>query len=585
VSRTRLPLRHGLRWALVLAALGAAPSASAAESTVRAEVDARKVGVEDQVQLDLVVEGDTNLAEEVALPPLQGLRVAGGPSVSTQMSFVNGVTSQRRVYTWVLRPAAVGTAEIGAFEVKLASGRKTTAPIALEIVAGSIRPAQRRRASALDPFGADPFGGLLGGRGANRPAPKVLVKALASRDRVHVGEPVLVTYYVYTQTSITDLRAGDAPQYPGFWSEDLPQPEGGPRGEPATLDGERFERFPFLRKVLFPTRAGSLTIPPATFHVGVAPRGFFDAGDRSVTRTSDAVTVTVLPIPEEPGFAGAVGKFRATATLDKADVALGEAATLRFRVEGSGNLKWIDKAPELSVPGAKVYPPSTSSDLKTGPAGIAGSKTWEFAIVPETGGRLEVPALGFAYFDPAAGRIVRSETAPLALSVRGAAASSAPAFVPSAPSRAPGQLALRAELDQAVSRLSPAPRTVAIALLAALAFHAALFVGPGLADRLRAARGRPAPRRTTRAALGEIERIGRDGPGKEAAAAALERALHEVFGPLENGSGSLPDERERAARAVLEEVRFLRYAPQLGDYSDQIREVAARAAEVVRRWA
>jgi hypothetical protein len=43
-------------------------------------------------------------------------------------------------------------------------------------------------------------------------------------------------------------------------------------------------------------------------------------------------------------------------------------------------------------------------------------------------------------------------------------------------------------------------------------------------------------------------------------------------------------ERERAARAVLEDVRFLRYAPQLGDYTDKIREVASRAAELVRRW-
>jgi hypothetical protein len=32
-------------------------------------------------------------------------------------------------------------------------------------------------------------------------------------------------------------------------------------------------------------------------------------------------------------------------------------------------------------------------------------------------------------------------------------------------------------------------------------------------------------------------------------------------------------------------VRFIRYAPQLGDYGDKIREVAARAAEAVRRWA
>ena len=392
--------------ALVLGSAGAA----AAETSVHAELDARKLGVEDQVQLSLVLDGDTNLAQEVSLPRLQGLRAVLGPSVSTQVSFVNGAMSQRRVYTWVLQPTAVGKAEVGAFAVKLASGEKATAPIAAEVVAGSVRPAPQRQAA--DPFGGqDPFESMFRRGQPNRPAPKVLVKAIASRDRVHVGEPLLLTYYVYTQTSVTDLRVGDAPQYPGFWTEDLPQPEGGPRGEPATLEGESFQRFAFLRRLLFPTRSGTLKVPAATFQVGVARRGFFDMGETRVTRRSDEVEVTALPIPEEPGFQGAVGRFHATATLDKPSVALGEAATLRFRVEGSGNLKWIDKGPALEVRGAKVYPPSATSDLKPGLAGISGSKTWEFTIVPETAGTLEVPSLTFAYFDPAAGRIVRGHAA------------------------------------------------------------------------------------------------------------------------------------------------------------------------------
>jgi len=119
----------------------------------------------------------------------------------------------------------------------------------------------------------------------------------------------------------------------------------------------------------------------------------------------------------------------------------------------------------------------------------------------------------------------------------------------------------------------------------ALLLHVTLLVGQAVADRLRATSGKSAPRRSARAALAEIERIGRDGLGKEAAAAALERALHDVFGPKENGGTGSSGERERAARAVLDDVRFLRYAPQLGDYSDKIREVAARAADLVRSWA
>ena len=39
---------------------------------------------------------------------------------------------------------------------------------------------------------------------------------------------------------------------------------------------------------------------------------------------------------------------------------------------------------------------------------------------------------------------------------------------------------------------------------------------------------------------------------------------------------------ERAVRALLDEVHFVRYAPQLGDYSEKVRDLAARAAETVR---
>jgi hypothetical protein len=550
-------------------------------------VDAQKLGVEDQVQLTLTVEGDS-LAQEVSVPSLRNLRVVGGPFQSTQVSFVNGAVSQQLVYTWVLQPAAVGKAEVGAFTVKLSGGDKTTEPIALEVVPGSIRPARRRRADPFDPFGGeDPFEAFFGRRNANRPPPKVLVKAVPSRSRLYIGESLLLSYFVYTQTEITDLRFADAPSYPGFWSEDLPQPKGGPRGEPATLEGERFERFAILRKLLFPTRAGKLEVPAATFLIGVPRQGFFDVGSAGLPRSSQAVAIDVDPIPEEPGFSGAVGRFRATASLDKPSVALGEAATLRFRVEGSGNLKWIDKGPTLELPGAKVYPPSTTSDLETRPEGIGGSKTWEFAIVPETAGRLEVPPLSFAYFDPAAGRVVRTESAALPLAVQGGGATAALPAASALPlASARGVLPLRAELDPPSAVLpSPSARVVALAFAAAGLLHLALLVGPGVADRLRAARGRPAPRAQSRAALADIERVRRDRLGKEAAAAALEKALHDVFGPLEDGSAPATGERERAARAVLDEVQFLRYAPQLGDYSDKIRDVADRAAALVRRWA
>jgi hypothetical protein len=69
---------------------------------------------------------------------------------------------------------------------------------------------------------------------------------------------------------------------------------------------------------------------------------------------------------------------------------------------------------------------------------------------------------------------------------------------------------------------------------------------------------------------------------KEQAASLVEKALHEAFGEVTDRDDG---ERARAVRALLDDVRFVRYAPQLGDYSHKVRDLAARATEVVRRWA
>jgi len=571
-------------WAAALVA--AAGLLHADETSVRAEVDATRVGVADRVQLTIVVEGRIDLAGDLAPPPLKNLRLLGGPSVSEQVSFVNGAMSQARSYTYVLQPIGPGKAEIGAVQVRLATGVKTTAPIGIDVVPGSVGPRPGRRRSPFDDaFGGSPFDSLFGRR--PRAEPKLKVVATASRPRLHVGEPVLVTYTLYTQASVSAIQLAEAPQYAGFWAEDVEAPKTGPTGDRVALEGESYVRLPIMRKLLFPAKAGRLTIPPVRFRLSLARLSFFDAGPNTVERATEPLAISVDALPDEPGFGGAVGDFQVKASLDRDTVALGEAATLRFTVRGSGNLKWVDRAPELSLPGAKVYPPQTRSDLKVGPEGITGSRTWEFVVVPETRGALAIPPLPFAYFAPSTGALKRTQTAALTLRVEGGSAAAAAPPPPGAlpTSRASG-LALRSDLDAPGRGLPvPGPRFVLATLGLLLALHAVIGGAARRADRRRLAAGRPAVRQDVRGALGDLERVRRGRLGKEEAAALIERTLHGVFGAVTENGGPPAGEREKAIRDVLQQVQFIRYAPQLGDYSEAIRDVAARAADVVRKWA
>jgi hypothetical protein len=576
--------------ALLLAGLAGAPGAAAQEAQVSAQVDARRIGVEDVVQYTLTVSGRADLSDSPKLPALENLRLVGGPSVSQQLSFVNGSLSQARSFTWALQPLAVGPAQIGPARVLLASGEKTAAAIAIEVVAGSQRPRARARGiDPFDPFGdGDPFEDAFGRARGNAPEPKLRVEVGANRQRLRVGEPLLVTYYVDTTVSISDVQFKEPPQYPGFWAEPLEAPPASNEGEAVSIDGTPGRRFAIQRRLLFPTKAGTLMLPPVTLALGLARRSIFDRGG-SVERRGGALAVTVEPLPAGAEVTGAVGQFRLDARLDRATLALGDAATLRVEIAGRGNLKWVERGPEITIPGAKVYPPQVKSALEATPDGLTGSKTWEYVIVPETTGTLELPAVVFPYFDSTAGRLAEARSGALQLLVEGG--TGAPALPLAAAgagaARAPGNtgLALRNALDPTRPPLVPiGPLGVGALLVLALLGHLGLAFGELLTQRRRLATGRPRTGDGRRTALQELARVERAGLPKEQAAALIERALHDAFGPLAQDDADA-SEGARAARALLQELQFLRFAPQLGDYAEQIRALATRAQAVVRRWA
>jgi hypothetical protein len=552
---------------------------AAADYSIRSEVDATRIGVEDQVQLTISLEGEG--PDSIAMPTLSNLTVAGGPYQSSQVSIVNGRMTQTRSWTYVLQPRTVGAAEVG----PVTAGEETAPAIPIEVVEGRLRsrePARRADPFGRDPFGADPFESFFGRRRAPRGEPKLQVEAVPSRTEVRVGEPVLFTFYLYTQVAVSNLNFKEAPQFAGFWTEDLEPPSNPPSGEAATLGGETYRRFPIMQKLLFPTRAGTLEIPPTTLRIVLASRGFFDDG-QVVERSTRPVSVSVTSLPDVAGFSGAVGRFQARATLDKETVALGEAALLRFRVDGTGNLKWIDRPPTIEVAGAKLYPPQVKSDLEVTAQGIRGSRTWEYVLVPETSGTLEVPAVDFQFFDPGAAQLVTSTTDALTLRVEGGTVATGPVLPAAAPSLGDGgALPLRSDLDPGVLAL-PAlgGRTVALLALLTLLAHGVLWGGGLVRGAFRRVGGRTTPVRSVRAALRDIERAGKAGMAKEQAAALLDKGLHEAFGEVED-DGS---EKARAVLALLSEVHFVRYAPQLGDYSETLKDLAARAAAAVRRWA
>ena len=145
------------------------------------------------------------------------------------------------------------------------------------------------------------------------------------------------------------------------------------------------------------------------------------------------------------------------------------------------------------------------------------------------------------------------------------------------------ELRLRSELETTTPLTAWRSTTLLIILVAVMLLHLVFLASPWLLDASKRGDRSAAGASDPRGALTALRRAVRAGRSKEETAALIEKALVEVFGDIDERPQAELDERERELRLLMEEVRFIRYAPQLGDYSEKIREVTDRAIGAVKQ--
>jgi hypothetical protein len=111
------------------------------------------------------------------------------------------------------------------------------------------------------------------------------------------------------------------------------------------------------------------------------------------------VNVKELPGTAPSTYSGAVGTLTFDASLDKTVTKENEPVNLKFKISGNGNLK-LATAPDVSFPeDLETYDPKIGENYKASDAGVNGSKTIEYLIIPRHEGDYEIPAVTFTYFD------------------------------------------------------------------------------------------------------------------------------------------------------------------------------------------
>ncbi|MGA7742885.1 MAG: hypothetical protein WCE40_13695, partial [Polyangia bacterium] len=134
---------------------------------------------------------------------------------------------------------------------------------------------------------------------------------------------------------------------------------------------------------------------------------------REMTLHAPVQTVDVLSPPttgKPADYNGAVGRFDVRATLAPTTGTTFAPMSLKIEVTGPGNLDRVSTTGLPSSATWKTYPPSAKVTDR-------GTKVFEQAVVPQSGGRLQVPAVSFSFFDPDRRQYLTRSTAPISVEI------------------------------------------------------------------------------------------------------------------------------------------------------------------------
>jgi hypothetical protein len=374
-------------------------------------------------------------------------------------------------------------------------------------------------------------------------------------ERAFVGQPVLHRLRIEVRRDVADWRWETSLSFPAFRAERILGPGGPPeRGAEHEVVEER--------RVLFPARAGRLSLPPARLACESPSRL------ESVEVPAAALVAEEPPLEgRPPDWAGLVGPVEVTVYATPDRIALGESVSVSVSVEGTGNVWTAPVALALPPGAAEVF--ERPSELARDMGRVLTFRAYRsFDVVPRRAGSLTLPELRVAWFDPERRRYAESRAPAVEIRVEERAAGAA----------APGPAA---EAPAAARAPARTPRWApAAALGLALAAGGAALWLRRRGSRARAGAGGAGEARAAQAALDAALAAGDAAAAAGAAARALRLALEaELPGARSLAVEELEARAPGARVALLARVERARFA---GAAPDELLALAREAAAADR---
>ncbi len=269
----------------------------AAAVTFEMKLSKSKLGLNERLRVDFNMNKD---GDNFNPPDFSGFKVLMGPSQSISSSWINGVRSYSKSYSYTLAPTAKGKFTIQQATIVIDGKTYKSLPEVIEVTAAVDKPSDQMTADDI----ADENLHLI---------------AEVSKSNPYMNEAITVVYklYVSPSISVSNYQPLDNPEYNNFWSQDIKVTS--LNAQNGTYEGKPYRYVVLKRVVLYPQKSGKLEIEPLSLDVTVdvptSKRDFF--GGRVYAQTQKTVsagnrTINVKPLPltnQPENFNGAVGDF------------------------------------------------------------------------------------------------------------------------------------------------------------------------------------------------------------------------------------------------------------------------------------
>ncbi|MEE4176935.1 MAG: BatD family protein [Bacteroides sp.] len=368
-------------------------------------------------------------------PDFGDFLVLSGPNQSSSSStqIINGqvTRSENHSYTYILESTSEGTFTISPASITVNGDRYESNALSI-LVSGQAPQASKQPA---------PVPGQQQAPGSSGVSDRdIFLRALVSNSSPYQGQPITLTYKLYTRVVVSQYSIEKLPTYQGFWAEDVTGSGQPPQVTEEVVDGVRYNAAIVRQVVLFPQRVGELTIEPLDMQTlvrvsaprmsgslldeffGGSPFGSFQNVDKPLRSHQVRVNVKTLPAQNRPpSFTGMVGSFEMKTELSPLQANVNEPVTLSISISGNGNLRMLEQ-PDVQFPvNLEAFDPNITDNIRVSASGVSGSRSFEYLLIPRTGGTFEIPAIQFSYFDPVGGRYVTRTGEPFSVEISGSA--------------------------------------------------------------------------------------------------------------------------------------------------------------------